>query len=227
MKKVLLILIALIFSISFLNDLSAAVRRKVVKPVPKKVAPVKPKAVEPKAVTPTPAPVEVAPQPAPVSPVVQPAKKPSLFSVGVKAGLNSGVLGAVGDFDYVLSQILKGLSARVSLGYVSGNNPNSTATRDNPMASVVAKIGANYVIDGLKIANLPVDWYVGGAYLIPVRTNDARSGGWGVEAVLGGKYSGDDAWKLYVESGYSGLKYDTNVAALKGLGFTVGYSYTF
>lgn len=175
-------------------------------------------------VPPTPAPVAPAPAPAPVrkAPVADMG-----ITVGGKVGLTAGLFAVTGDLDYALDGILPGAKARLSVDYVTGNNPNETATIDNPMKAVDVKIGGTYALDMLKTAALPIDWYAGAAYILPVKVNAGRTGKWGAEAYLGGKYNVPDFGTVYGELGYAGLKYAEGVAALKGVNAAVGYSYSF
>ena len=173
----------------------------------------------------------VPPTPAPVAPA--PAMKPTSatagmgMTAGAKVGLTAGLFAVTGDLDYSLASILPGAKARLSVDYVTGNNPNETATIDNPMKSVDVKIGGTYALDMLKTAALPVDWYLGAAYILPVKVNSARTGKWGAEAYLGGMYMVPDFGTIYGELGYAGLKYDASAAALKGVNVAVGYAYSF
>jgi len=173
-------------------------------------------------VPPTPAPVAPAPAPKPVA-----ASAGMGLSAGAKVGLTAGLFAVTGDLDYSLASILPGAKARLSVDYVTGNNPNSTATVDRPMKSVDVKIGGTYALDMLKSAALPIDWYVGAAYILPVKVNNARTGGYGYEAYVGGMYKVPDFGTIYGELGYAGLKYAKNVPALKGVDAAVGYSYSF
>jgi len=196
------------------------VKKKVVKPAPKKIVP-KP-AIETPWVPPTPAPVAPAPAPTPA-----PASAGMGMSAGAKIGLTAGLFAVTGDLDYSLAGILPGAKARLSVDYVTGNNPNSTAAIDNAMKSVDVKIGGTYALDMLKSAALPVDWYVGAAYILPVKVNGGRTGGYGYEAYVGGTYKVPDFGTIYGELGYAGLKYASGVAALKGVDASVGYAYSF
>jgi len=230
MKK----LLAILLSVSLVASLSASsfaavkkvskkkpvVKKKVVKPAPKKIVP-KP-AIETPWVPPTPAPVAPAPAPTPAK-----ASAGMGMSVGAKVGLTAGLFAVTGDLDYSLAGILPGAKARLSVDYVTGNNPNSSATADNAMKSVDVKIGGTYALDMLKTAALPVDWYVGAAYILPVKVNAGRTGKWGAEAFVGGSYRVPDFGTIYGELGYAGLKYADNVAALKGVNAAVGYAYSF
>ncbi|MFA5103731.1 MAG: hypothetical protein WC527_00915 [Candidatus Margulisiibacteriota bacterium] len=173
-------------------------------------------------VPPTPAPVAPAPSVKPVS-----ATAGMGLTMGGKVGLTAGLFAVTGDLDYALDSILPGAKARLSVDYVTGNNPKVAAKVDNPMKAVDIKIGGTYALDMLKNAALPVDWYLGAAYIIPVKVNNARTGKWGAEAYLGGKYMVPDFGTIYGELGYAGLKYANNVAALRGVNVAVGYAYSF
>ncbi|MFA5103730.1 MAG: hypothetical protein WC527_00910 [Candidatus Margulisiibacteriota bacterium] len=230
MKKFL----AILLSVSLVACLSASsfsavkkvvkkkpvVKKKVVKVAPKKVVPVKP-AIETPWIPPTPAPIAPAPAPKPVS------SAGMGMTVGAKVGLTAGLFAVTGDLDYSLASILPGAKARLSVDYVTGNNPKSTATIDNPMKSVDVKLGGTYALDMLKNAALPVDWYLGAAYIIPVKVDAGRTGKWGAEAYLGGTYKVPDFGTVYGELGYAGLKYAANAAALRGMNLAVGYAYSF
>ena len=149
------------------------------------------------------------------------------LSLGAKAGLTAGIPGITMDMDYSLANWIPGAAARLSLDYLTGNNPNSAAAIDNPMKSVDVKLGGTYALDFLKNPAIPVDWYTGAAYILPVKVNGERTGGWGYEAFLGGKHNITDMGKIYGELGYAGLKYASGVAALKGLNAALGYSHSF
>ncbi len=221
MKKV----IAFVLGISLIAGLSASVhaapaRRKIVKPTPRKIVPVKPAPLEPETTIPEPAPVVPAP-------AGTDGSKGFGLSIGAKAGLTAGIPGITVDMAYSLANWIPGAAARLSLDYLTGNNPNSAAAIDNPMKSVDLKMGATYALDMLKNPALPIDWYTGAAYILPVSVNGSRSGGWGAEAFLGGKHRISDAGNIYGELGYAGLKYASGVAALKGLNAALGYSHSF
>lgn len=221
MKKISAIILSICLVSGFAADVFAAPpRRKVVKPTPRKIVPVKPAPIAPETSIPEPAPVT----PAPAKPA---SSKKTGFSVGAKAGLTAGVPAVTADLDYSLDRWIPGAAARISLDYVTGNNPNSAAAIDNPMKAVDLKIGGTYALDMLKNPALPVDWYTGAAYIIPVKVDGGRTGGWGAEAFLGGKHDISNAGKIYGELGYAGLKYGSSVAALKGLSAALGYSHSF
>jgi len=172
----------------------------------------------------------VPPTPAPVAPAPAPAPAPAAgmgLSVGGKVGLTAGIFAVTGDLNYALDSILPGAKARLSVDYVSGNNPNSSAANDNPMKAVDIKLGGTYALDMLKTDALPINWYAGAAYILPVKVNGGRTGNWGAEAYIGGTYNVPDFGTIYGELGYAGLKYDSNTPALKGVNASVGYSYSF
>jgi hypothetical protein len=181
------------------------------------------------AAAPAPAPV-VAPAPvaAPVvaaAPAAAPATEGMGLSLGVKAGLVAGLTGITGDLDYSIDSILPGTKIRLSGDYVSGTNP---AAGSDTVKVVDLKIGAIYSINDL-VSGLGMggNWYVGGAFILPVKVNGARTGKWGAEAYVGSMYMIPDFGSVYGELGYEGLKYTDGQAALKGINLSVGYCYMF
>ncbi len=229
MRKVFVFILISALAFCSFGDLYAAPKktknRKIVKPAPKKLEPQRNFPFLPKTFVPMPAPVRVAPPPKPV--VVPVKQKPAFADLGLKTGLNAGVFAVGVDFDYPMPNLSRGFAARISAGYLSGNNPNSSASIDNPMKAGVIKFGAIYNLVGNRIFSLPLNWYFGASYLLPVAVNNSRSGGWGIEAIIGAKFNGNVPGKLYIETGYSGLKYSLDTPALKGINATIGYCYTF
>jgi hypothetical protein len=222
MKKIFVLVLSLSLVAGIASSVFAAPARKVVKPTPRKITPVKPSPVAPDSVVPAPAAVVPAPAKAGSD-----ASKGMGLSVGAKAGLTAGVPAITADMEYSLDSWIKGAAARLSLDYVTGNNPNSAAAIDNPMKAVDVKLGGTYALDFLKNPALPVDWYTGAAYIIPVRVDGGRSGGWGAEAFLGAKRNITDMGKIYGELGYAGLKYASTAPALKGISAALGYMHSF
>lgn len=221
MKRILMLLLGVSLIAGLASNVFAApVRRKIVKPTPRKIVPVKPSPLAPETVVPEPTALTSAPDKSGSS-------KGMGLSVGAKAGLTAGIPGVTADMDYSLARWIPGAAARLSLDYLTGNNPNSAVAIDNPMKSVDLKIGGTYALDMLKNSALPIDWYTGAAYIIPVNVNGSRSGGWGAEAFLGGKHKVSDMGNIYGELGYAGLKYASGVAALKGINAALGYSHSF
>jgi hypothetical protein len=178
------------------------------------------------------APAPVAPRPAaiivtptPIVMVTPTAESGRGVSLYINGGLDAGLVGFAGNFDYDLSgTVAQGLSARTGINYVYGKNPNG----NDEMKAVSAKLGAVYYITPyLPDLGVPLTWYVGGAYLLPVKVNNARTGKWGVEAYIGSNYSVPEMGTINVEIGYSGLKYADDQPALKGLDLKIGYGIIF
>jgi hypothetical protein len=175
-----------------------------------------------------PAPVAPAPVAAP-APAAKAAMAPMEAGMGVcisvNGGLDAGLTGFAGNLDYDLSSMVaQGLKVRVGANYVSGTNP----TGSDSVKAASAKIGAIYDVSSyLSALGLPLSWYVGGAYLIPVKVNNSRTGKWGAEAYVGANYMIPEMGMVNVELGYGALKYADNQAALKGVDLKVGYGYSF
>ena len=70
-------------------------------------------------------------------------------------------------------------------------------------------------------------WYVGGAYLYPVKVNNARVGKYGLEAYIGTNYVIPEMGVINVELGYGALKYADDQPALKGIDLKLGYGILF
>jgi hypothetical protein len=170
-----------------------------------------------------PAPVIV--NPAPIVIINPPAQTGRGVGIYVNGGLDAGLIGFAGNLDYDLSGVVtQGLSARVGLNYVSGTNPSG----NDSMKAVSAKLGAVYYITPyLPNMGVPLTWYVGGAYLLPVKVNAGRTGKWGAEAYLGANYVVPEMGTINFELGYSGLKYADSQPALKGLDLKIGYGILF
>ena len=232
MKK----LIAFVIALSLIAGLSAstiaATKKKVVKKRVKKIVklvkkPVVKPIVKKPVVKPIPAPVVV---PAPVTPapvvVVPMTSKGMGFILGVNAGLDAGLTGVSGNLDYDLSSMgISILKIRVGGNYISGTNP---AAGSDSMSAVSLKLGALYdVTEYLKVLGMPLTYYVGGAYLLPVKVNAGRTGKWGAEAYLGANYDVPDFGMINAEVGYGALKYADSQASLKGLDLKIGYRYAF
>ena len=179
------------------------------------------KVVAPAPVVPTP----IVVNPTPVVIVTPPAQEGRGVAIYVNGGLDAGLVGFAGNLDYDLSgSVTKGLSARVGVNYISGTNP----TGNDSMKAVSAKLGAVYYITPyLPALGVPLTWYVGGAYLLPVKVNAGRTGKWGMEAYVGANYSVPEMGTVNFELGYSGLKYADSQPALKGLDLKIGYGILF
>jgi hypothetical protein len=159
-------------------------------------------------------------KPIPLYPSAQPEKIG--LSVGIKAGASAGLTGAMGDVTYSLSNIVPGASVRGSLGYLTGSN---IASYDKLK---MATVNLDGILDILKQENTPLNLYVGGGLIYPWKVSQSNSAGaWGAHAYLGGKYKLERDTSIYGEIAYSGIKYDSNQSALKGVEAMVGYGYSF
>ncbi|MFA4967669.1 MAG: hypothetical protein WC624_05570 [Candidatus Margulisiibacteriota bacterium] len=170
-----------------------------------------------------PAPIIVTPTPVVVvTPTPEAGRGVALYLNG---GLDAGLIGFSGNLDYDLSGLsIQGASVRVGANYVSGNNPNG----GDSMKALFAKLGAVYYITPyMPDLGVPLTWYVGGAYLLPVKVNNARTGVWGLEAYLGTNYVVPELGIINFEIGYAGLKYASSQPSLKGIDLKLGYGIKF
>ncbi len=185
--------------------------------------------MEPKPVAMIPEPVVIVvpgPTPDPVIVTVKSTKEVGRgVALYVNGGIDSGLTGFSGNLDYDLSGFpAQGLKLRVGANYVSGTNP----TGNDDMKAVFAKVGGVYYITPyLPDFGIPLTWYVGSAYLIPVKVNNNRTGVWGVEAFIGSNYNVPELGVINVEVGYAGLKYSNDQSALKGMDLKIGYGIIF
>ncbi len=234
MKK----LIALILSVALVAGLCGStiaapkkavkkVAKKVVKPVKKAPAKAAPKAAPAPAAPwapPAPAPATTpAPAPAP-TPAPAPVSSSTTgmgITLGGNVGLDAGLMGVAGNLDYDLTGLgLAGAKVRVGGNYISGTNPTGSTN----VKAVSLKVGAIYnVTEYLKVLGLPLTYYVGGAYLLPVKVSGGVTGKWGAEAYLGMNYMIPGMGEVNGEIGYGALKYSDAAAALKGVDLKVGY----
>jgi len=177
--------------------------------------------------TPPPAPIVIrTPAPEPVMITVPNTEEAGRgVSLYLSGGFDAGLTGAAANLDYDLSGLpAEGLSIRIGANYVSGLNPRSS---DN-MQAASAKLGAVYYITPyLPDLGMPMTWYVGGAYLYPVKVNDARVGQYGLEAYLGTNYVIPEMGVVNLEVGYGALKYAEDQLALKGIDLKLGYGILF
>ena len=143
------------------------------------------------------------------------------LAVGIKAGASAGLTGAMGDVSYSLNNVLPGASIRGSVGYLTGSK---TTVDQIKMATV--NLDALYNIGDLP--QLPMNVYIGGGVIYPVKVNNNRgAGAWGAHAYLGSKYSLRDNTSIYGELAYTGIKYQADQPALRGVEAMLGYSYSF
>jgi hypothetical protein len=146
------------------------------------------------------------------------------LEVGIKAGASAGLTGAVGDLSYSLDSVVRGASLRGSLGYLTG--AETAQSRGLKLATV--NLDAIYSLGNIKAFDSPVDVYVGGGLIYPFKVNRERSGGaWGAHAYFGSRYSVQENVSLYGELAYTGIKYNPEEAAIKGVEAMLGYSYSF
>lgn len=145
------------------------------------------------------------------------------LTVGLKAGSAAGLTGAMGDIMYSLSNIVPGASIRGSIGYLTGSNKQI----DESIKIATVNLDGIYSLDILKNPEIPFNMYVGGGLIYPWKVNRNASGGWGAHAYLGGKYLIENNSSLYGEFAYSGIKYNKEQAALRGIEAMLGYSYSF
>lgn len=198
--------------------------QKVKKPVLKEVLPPAPAPQAPWVAPPPPVywapPVMVPPTP------IQPLAKPAGLGLtaGVKAGLTAGAFALTADVDYSLAKILDNAKARFSADFMAGNDQKGSNTFKN----IDIKIGAIYDLVMIKPGYIPIDLYVGSAFILPIKVSDGRPGSkWGAEAFLGGAYKMAEVGTIYGELGYSGIKYDSGQPALKGISLGIGLSAAF
>ncbi len=179
------------------------------------------------------APKVVAPAPVIAPPAAEVIKVYSTAEVGtgrgisvlLNGGLDAGLVGWAGNFDYALSNPPnQGTKIRIGVNYISGNNP----TGNDTVKVLSAKLGACYYITPfMPSIGVPLTWYVGGAYLLPFKVYNDRTGKWGVEAYLGANYDVPEMGTVNFELGYGALKYAADQPALKGLDLKVGYGFVF
>ncbi|MFA5103899.1 MAG: hypothetical protein WC527_01815 [Candidatus Margulisiibacteriota bacterium] len=146
------------------------------------------------------------------------------LEVGIKAGASAGLTGAVGDLSYSLDSVVKGASLRGSFGYLTG--AETAQTQSLKLATV--NLDAIYSLGKFKAFDSPLDVYIGGGLIYPFKVNRERSSGaWGAHAYFGSKYLVQDNVSLYGELAYTGIKYNPEETALKGVEAMLGYSYSF
>lgn len=143
----------------------------------------------------------------------------------INGGIDAGLTGFSGNLDYDLSGLpAPGLKLRIGGNYISGTNPNG----GDVMKAGFGKVGAIYYITPyLPDLGIPLTWYLGGAYLIPIKVNNGRTGVWGLEAYLGANYNIPEMGVINLELGYSGLKYAAAQPALRGIDAKLGYGIIF
>lgn len=146
----------------------------------------------------------------------------------LNGGLDAGLTGFAANLDYDLSGLpAQGIKLRVGANYVAGTNPRG----NDDVKAANAKLGfVYYITPYMPDMSLPLSWYIGSAYLYPVKVNKGRSGQagqWGVEAYVGANLNIAEFGIVNFEVGYSGLKYAADQPALKGMDAKIGYGITF
>ena len=146
------------------------------------------------------------------------------LSVGIKGGSSAGLTGAVGDVTYSMPYVLPGAQIRGSLGYLTG------ASNSNVDYLKIATVNLDtlYTFGQQNNVEKPVSVYVGGGLIYPWKVNrNMGKGAWGAHAYIGSKYQIENNTSIYGELAYSGIKYQADQAALKGVEAMFGYSYSF
>jgi hypothetical protein len=149
-------------------------------------------------------------------------------AIYLNGGLDAGLTGFAANLDYDLSGLpAQGIKLRVGANYIAGTNPRG----NDEMKAASAKLGLVYYITPyMPDMSLPLSWYIGSAYLYPVKVNNGRSGlagQWGVEAYVGANLNIAEFGIVNLEVGYSGLKYAADQPALKGMDVKIGYGIIF
>jgi hypothetical protein len=179
--------------------------KKIVKPVKKAI----------------PAPL-VSPAPVPVPAPAAPAPSTGTgMSLGVNAGVDPSLSVIGGELDYSIASIIPDTKVLLGVDYLTGDNDI-----DTNLKIITAKVGAKYALTMLKSEALPVDWYVGGAFVVPLKVSGGRTGSYGLQAVIGATYTIPGFGGINAQVGYSALKYG-GASAAKGVIATVGYVYSF
>jgi len=146
------------------------------------------------------------------------------LTVGIKAGASAGLTGAVGDVSYKLDSIVPGAALRGSFGYLTG----ASAVPNSKLKIATVNLDAIYSLGTVKTFNSPLNIYVGGGLIYPFKVSSSRgAGAWGAHAYFGSKYLIQDNTSIYGELAYTGIKYQADEAAIKGVEAMLGYSYSF
>jgi hypothetical protein len=143
------------------------------------------------------------------------------MTLGLNIGVSAGLTAVTGVLDYSIASMIPGAKVRVGGDYLTGSNGS-----DSNLKAVTLKLGGIYALDMLKSSAVPIDWYLGGAVMVPVKVSGSRSGSYGLEAYIGGNYVIPDFGIINAQVGYSALKYGGTSAA-KGVLATIGYGYAF
>ncbi|MFA5840042.1 MAG: hypothetical protein WC890_05230 [Candidatus Margulisiibacteriota bacterium] len=149
-------------------------------------------------------------------------------AIYLNGGLDAGLTGFSGNLDYDLSGLpARGLKLRIGANYIQGTNP----VGGDEMKAACAKLGfVYYITPYMPDLTLPLSWYIGSAYLYPVKVNNGRSGlagQWGLEAYLGINLNIRELGIINLEVGYGALKYASDQSALRGMDLKLGYGIVF
>lgn len=146
------------------------------------------------------------------------------FEIGIKAGSTAGLSGALGEVSFSLNPVLKGAFIRGGVGYITGNQNQNYGQ----LKIATVNLDALYSLSSLNTFNAPLNVYIGGGFIYPVKVNREKfSGAWGAKAYLGSKYELQKNMSIYGEIAYTGLKYSEAEKAIKGMEAMLGYSYSF
>ncbi len=146
------------------------------------------------------------------------------LAIGIKGGSSAGLRGAVGDISYSLDSLIPGAEIRGGLGYLTGAPANSA----NQLKMATVNLDAVYNITEGEKGALPVNVYVGGGFIYPWKvSSNLGKGAWGAHAYLGSKYLLEDNAAIFGELSYTGIKYQADQTALRGVDMMMGYSYSF
>ncbi len=146
------------------------------------------------------------------------------FEIGIKAGGSAGLSGALGEVSYSLNPIIRGGYLRGGIGYLTGIQPQ----QNQQLKIATVNLDAVYSLGEINTFNYPLNVYIGGGLIYPIKVNRQDYGGaWGARAYFGSKYILQNNSSIYGEIGYSGIKYSPDESAVKGVGAMLGYSYSF
>jgi hypothetical protein len=110
------------------------------------------------------------------------------------------------------------------VGYLTGG----TKTETSSLKIATVNLDALYSLGATDDPKNPLSLYVGGGLIFPWKVNRSQaSGAWGAHAYLGSKYALQDSTSIYGELAYTGIKYQADESALRGMEAMLGYSYSF
>ncbi len=234
MKKVFgsLLILALSFALLSFADAAPAKKKPAAKKTVKQIVKPSPLPVPVPAPAAAPSPVvttEAAPAIAePAAPVKQKVKvrEGSGMLLGLNAGYDAGIPGISADLDYDITNLgATGVRIRTGIGFASGADQTPAQA---PVKVINLKLGALVNLTDIFVApQQKLSYYIGGAYLFPVKVNDASAGKWGIEGYVGLNYVFADVATFNIQAGYSGIKYSEGMPALKGVALKLGVGTAF